>query len=68
MACSLYSTCIHTHSVLYTTHAYICRLLMHNTRLYVLEEFLQKIFFPDKKIFASQVFLNSSGSLLTVFG
>jgi hypothetical protein len=43
---------------------------VHNTRLCVLEGFLKKktFFFPGKKLCASQAFLNSSGSLLIVFG
>jgi hypothetical protein len=50
---------------------YIRRLFLHNMCLYVLEGFFiikKYFFFPNKKFCASQAFLNSSGSLLIVFG
>jgi hypothetical protein len=49
----------------------ICRLLVHNTHFCVLEGFLfflKDFFFLGKKLCASRAFLNSSGSLLIVFG
>ena len=56
------------HILNYIQPTYIQRLLMHNTHLYFGKSFYKSFYFLDKNLFASQVFLNSSGSLLIVFG